>query len=91
MGTPSSSVDSGEQAHSVSREQCNVISVSGEETGIVILELAAHGSLQQGAGSPGENSLLGSYGGDTWGHPARPGGAGESALGPCPPALNVAL
>lgn len=91
MGTPSSSVDSGEQAHSVSREQCNVISVSGEETGIVILELAVHCSLQQGAGSPGENSLMGNHAGDTLGHLAQPGGVGESALGPCPPALNVAL
>lgn len=79
MGTPSSSVNSGEQAHSVSRERCNVISVSGEETGIVILELAGDNSLQQGAGSPGANSLLGSHGGDTWGHPAQPGGAGKSA------------
>ncbi|XP_049498215.1 tubulin polymerization-promoting protein-like [Panthera uncia] len=65
---------------SVPREQCNVISVSGEETGIVILELTVHCSQQQGAGSPGENSLMGNHAGDTWGHLAQPGGVGESAL-----------
>lgn len=81
MGTPSSSVSSGEQAYSVSREQCDVISVSGEETSIVILELAGDSSLQRGTGAPGENSLRGSHGGDTWGHPAQPGGAGKAAVG----------